>query len=97
MRIADVIGTVTLSRAHPSLQGARWLIGLPCSLKVLRAGQQGDGEEVIIYDDLGAGAGSRIGFSEGGEAAAPFHPRKTPVDAFNCCILDHIEVGDEDR
>ena len=37
MRIADVIGTVTLSRVHPSLAGARWVIGVPYSLKALRA------------------------------------------------------------
>ena len=42
----------------------------------------------MIYDDLGAGVGSRIGFSEGGEAAAPFHPEKKPVDAYCACILD---------
>ena len=35
MRIAEVIGTVTLSRCHPTLVGARWLIGVPFSLKAL--------------------------------------------------------------
>ena len=36
MRIAKVIGTVTLSRCHPSLTAARWIIGVPYSLKSLR-------------------------------------------------------------
>ena len=40
--------------------------------------------------NLGAGSGSRIGFSEGAEAAAPFHPKKKPVDAYCACILDQI-------
>ena len=35
MRIAEIIGTVTLSRIHPSLIGGRWLIGVPFSLVVL--------------------------------------------------------------
>ena len=57
MRIAEVIGTVTLSRTHPALVGARWLIGVPFSLEALRDGDGPDGEDVVIYDDLGAGVG----------------------------------------
>jgi ethanolamine utilization protein EutN len=92
MRIAEVIGTVTLSRAHPSLAGFRWVIGVPFSLKALRQGGPPDGEDVVIFDSLAAGNGSRIGFSEGGEAAAPFHPEKKPVDAYCACILDTINL-----
>jgi ethanolamine utilization protein EutN len=90
MRIAEVIGTVTLSRVHPSLAGARWVIGVPYSLTALHAGGAADGEDAVIYDSLGAGNGSRVGFSEGGEAAAPFYPEKKPVDAFAACILDRV-------
>ena len=90
MRIAEVIGTVTLSRVHPSLVGARWLIGVPCSLQAIERRLPGDGEDLVIYDDLGAGVGSRVGFSEGGEAAAPFHPEKKPVDAYCACIIDQL-------
>ena len=32
MRIADVIGTVTLSRQHPSLAGARFKLVVPLGL-----------------------------------------------------------------
>ena len=92
MRIAEVIGTVTLSRMHPSVSGARWVIGVPFSLKALQQNGPPDGEDLVIYDDLGAGSGSRIGFSEGGEAAAPFHPEKKPVDAYCACILDQVSV-----
>ncbi|HBI43401.1 MAG TPA: carbon dioxide concentrating mechanism protein CcmL [Planctomycetales bacterium] len=93
MRIAEVIGSVTLSRVHPSLIGARWVIGAPFSLKALREESRPDGEDLVIYDDLGAGVGARIGFSEGGEAAAPFHPKKKPVDAYCACILDSIVIS----
>jgi microcompartment protein CcmK/EutM len=94
MRIAEVIGNVTLSRVHPSLMGARWIIGVPYSLAALRADALPDGEDVVIYDNLGAGVGARIGFSEGSEAAAPFHPEKKPVDAYCACILDTVVVND---
>jgi ethanolamine utilization protein EutN len=92
MRIADVIGTVTLSRAHPSLAGFRWVIGVPYSLKALRAGGPPDGEDVVMFDSLGAGSGSRVGFSEGGEAAVPFLPERKPVDAYCACILDQVVI-----
>ncbi len=92
MRIAEVIGTVTLSRSHPSLTGFRWVIGVPFSLKALAAGTGPDGEDVVIFDNLGAGNGSRIGFSEGAEAAQPFYPERKPVDAYCACILDQVIV-----
>src|SRR5262245_26972653 len=92
MRIAEVIGTVTLSRAHPSLVAARWVIGVPFSLAALREQHGADGEDVVIFDNLGAGNGVRIGFSEGGEAAVPFLPERKPVDAFCACILDRLTV-----
>jgi len=93
MRIAEVIGTVTLSRAHPALVGARFLLGVPFSLDALKAGKP-DGEDLVIYDDMGAGIGSRIGFSESGEAAAPFLPDRKPVDAYCACLLDQIVIRD---
>jgi ethanolamine utilization protein EutN len=93
MRIADVIGTVTLSRVHPTLVGARWLIGVPFSLGAMRQGEP-DGEDLVIFDQLGAGSGTRIGFGEGGEAAAPFLPEKKPVDAYCACLLDQIVIGE---
>lgn len=92
MRIAEVIGTVTLSRFHPRLTGARWLVAVPLSAAALAAQAKGDGEDLVVYDDLGAGAGHWIGISEGVEAAAPFYPEKKPVDAFNACILDQVSI-----
>jgi microcompartment protein CcmK/EutM len=92
MRIAEVIGTVTLSRSHPSLTGARLVIGVPFSLHVLRDGRPPDGEDLVIFDNLGAGQGCRIAFSEGGEAAAPFYPEQKPIDAFCALILDQLVI-----
>ena len=95
MRIAEVIGTVTLSRAHPSLLGARFVLGVPFSLQALRKGGGPDGEDVVIFDDLQAGNGSQIGFSEGGEAAVPFLPQRKPIDAYCACILDQVVLREE--
>ncbi|MFO0843215.1 MAG: EutN/CcmL family microcompartment protein [Gemmataceae bacterium] len=92
MRIAEIIGTVTLSRVHPSLVGARWLVGVPFSLEGLKS-DVADGEDLVIYDKLGAGLGQRIGFSEGGEAAAPFLPDRKPVDAYCACLLDSCQLS----
>jgi ethanolamine utilization protein EutN len=92
MRIAEVIGTVTLSRWHPTLTGFRWVIGVPLSLRALREGAAGDGEDLVILDQMGAGHGQRIGVSEGVEASAPFLPEKKPLDAYCACILDSFEV-----
>ncbi len=93
MRIAEVIGTVTLSRWHPSLGGARWIIGVPFSLEALRTNGAPDGEDVVLFDNLGAGSGCLIGIAEGAEAAAPFHPNKVPVDAFSAAILDRVVIS----
>lgn len=91
MRIAEVIGTVTLSRCHPTIQGFRWVLGVPFSLDALRAGKP-DGEDFVILDQLGAGQGQRIAVSEGAEAAVPFYPTKRPVDAYAACILDEVTI-----
>jgi ethanolamine utilization protein EutN len=48
-------------------------------------------EEIVVYDDLRCGIGSRVAISEGREAAMPFHPEIKPVDAYNAAILDHLE------
>lgn len=92
MRIAEVIGTVTLCRAHPSVTGFRWVIGVPLSAQAIKEGLPADGEDQIIMDQLGVGIGQRIGFSEGAEAAAPFAPEKKPVDAYCSLILDRLVV-----
>ena len=91
MRIANVIGTVTLNRAHPSLRGYRWVIGVPYSLNGLKKDAP-DGEDFVILDQLGAGYGSKVGVSEGADAAQPFHPEKKPVDAYCACIIDHLTI-----
>ncbi len=90
MRIGDVIGTVTLNRAHPSMIGARFKLVTPLSWDNLADRWDDRLEEIAVYDQLGAGIGSRIAISEGREAAMPFHPDPKPVDAYNAAILDTL-------
>jgi ethanolamine utilization protein EutN len=91
MRIATVIGTVTLGKPHPALIGGRLVIAVPHSLDGLTRGVA-DGEDVIVFDELGASPGARIGISEGVEASMPFSPEKKPLDAYCACILDEVNV-----
>ncbi len=92
MRIGRVIGTVTLNRSHESLRGARYRIAVPLSLDNLRGATEANSEELVVYDELGAGIGSLIAISEGGEAAQPFRPALKPVDAYCAAILDNIDL-----
>lgn len=93
MRIASIIGTVTLSRCHPSFRGARLKLALPLSLADLVGGREpGTADTRVCWDELGAGIGSRIALSEGPEAAQPFRPELKPVDAYVAALLDQVDL-----
>lgn len=92
MRIAEVIGRVTLSKWHPSLSGATWLIVAPLKHEGLKGESGGRGEPFVIYDELGAGEGALIGVTEGAEASNPFYPDQKPIDAYNTAIFDAVDV-----
>jgi microcompartment protein CcmK/EutM len=91
MRIARVVGTVTLNRCHPSFCGARLRLVVPLSLAELR-GAEPQADEIVVWDEQGAGVGSLIAVSEGAEAAQPFRPDLKPVDAYASAILDEIDL-----
>ncbi len=92
MFIGEVIGSVTLSRSHPSLKSGRFRLTVPLTLENLRGTSDERAEAMVIYDELAAGNGSRVAVSQGGEAAQPFLPEMKPVDAYNAAILDHIDI-----
>ncbi len=92
MRLGHVIGRVTLSKQDPAYQGGRFLLVQPFAPEqFLGAGMTplAKGNSLVIYDNLGAGVGHVVGFTEGAEATAPFD-RPTPVDAFNAAIIDEF-------
>lgn len=92
MRIAQVIGKVTLLRAHDSLRGASYKLVVPLTRVGLWGDEAGRGEPLVMFDSLGAGEGNFVAMSESAEAAAPFHPDTKPVDAYNAAILDSINL-----
>lgn len=93
MRIAKVIGKVTMNRKTDELLPGSYLIVRPCNRGTLAGKNAGGDETVVLYDSLGAGEGDLVGLVEGREATAPFWPTKVPYDAYNGCILDsfHFE------
>ncbi len=92
MRIGEVIGTVTLNRRHSSLFGGRFKLVVPLSLTDLSGSGGEPAEELTLYDAMGAGVGHRVAFSEGREAAQPFHPEVKPIDAYCAAILDTVRI-----
>ena len=92
MRIARIEGSVTLSRGHESFVGCRLRLATPMSLDELQQAKEPTGEMQVVWDELGAGIGSLIAFSEGAEAAQPFRPSLKPVDAYCAAILDDIHL-----
>ena len=95
MRLGHVIGKVTLSAAEPALRGARFLLVQPLSRAQFSGAPMeplANGSTLVIYDDLGAGLGHVVGFTEVAEAAMPF-PQPTPLDAYNAAIIDTIQYS----
>jgi ethanolamine utilization protein EutN len=94
MRLATVIGRVTLSKRHPSLLGERLLVALPWSSKTPETGKDHD-YSIVVYDQLGAGVGSTIGVCESTEATRPF-AQPTPIDAYCATLIDEIFYQPQD-
>jgi microcompartment protein CcmK/EutM len=92
MRIAKVIGTVSMNSQHPTMLGARLRLIVPLSLAELRDGVPPQADEIVAWDDLGSGIGSLVAISEGAEAAQPFRPNYKPIDVYISAILDHVEI-----
>lgn len=101
MKIGQVVGRMTLNHALDSYRGGRFFLVIPCDRGALEnedASSIPEGNSCVVFDELGADIGDRIAFSEGGEACMAFDG-DTPVDAYNCMILDNLNytppgVGD---
>ena len=93
MRVGKVVGRVTLTSAYETLAGGRFLIVDVQDRFALAGQKRKTGESLVVYDNLGAGNGALIAFSESREACMPFYPEKrVPLDAYNAAILDHASV-----
>ena len=92
MRLGHVIGRVTLSQQDPAYKGGRFLLVQPFSKEQFAGAPMlplAKGSSLVVYDNLGAGGGHVIAFTEGAEATAPFD-QPTPVDAFNAALIDQV-------
>jgi microcompartment protein CcmK/EutM len=93
MRVGTVVGRVTLNRAYKTLVGGRFLIVEVQDPHALAGKPRKTAEALVCYDNLGAGIGDTIAFSESREACMPFYPEKiVPLDAYNSAILDAARV-----
>ncbi len=93
MRLGTVIGRVTLSQQEPVYRGGQLLVVQPLSRAQIAGAPVpplAPGNSLIVYDQLGAGQGAVIGFSEGAEATQPFSV-PAPVDAYAACIVDQLD------
>ena len=96
MRIAKIVGDVTLCRCLPEFVGASLRVAVALTLAELPQNgshaESDSGEIVVLWDELGSGHGSLIALSESAEAARPFRPHNKPVDAYNAAILENINL-----
>jgi len=95
MRLGQVIGRVTHSRQDPAYTGGRFLVVQPLSREQFGGGPLlplAKIPSLVVYDNLGAGTGSIVGFVEGAEATAPFD-NPTPVDAITAAIVDAVHAN----
>ncbi|MGA0332875.1 MAG: EutN/CcmL family microcompartment protein [Kiritimatiellia bacterium] len=92
MKIGHIVGRVTFGHKLEAYKGGRFFLVIPATRERLERGDSSPlprGNSVVVYDDLGADVGDCIAFSEGGEACMAFC-EETPVDAYNCMILDTL-------
>jgi microcompartment protein CcmK/EutM len=94
MRVAQVIGRVTLSLQDPSFKGGRWLMCNPLDAASFNTAcakppPLSSQSSLVAYDNLGAGDGDIVGIVEGAEATAPFD-YDIPIDAITVAIFDSL-------
>ena len=94
MRIAQVIGRVTLNLQDPSFKGGRWLMCNPVATEDFNTACKqppplSKDNTLVAFDNLGAGEGDIVGIVEGAEATAPFD-YDIPIDAITVAIFDSL-------
>lgn len=92
MRLGIVRGCVVLNLATPALVGERLVIVDPIIPSNLEAKNGiGGGTPLVAVDQLGAAEGQLVAFVEGREAANPWWPEDTPVDAYCALIAEMVD------
>lgn len=83
MQLAQVVGTVVVTRKDDTLRGITLLVVQP-----LGADGRVSGRPIVAADSVGAGPGEVVFFVRGREASLPFSPTEPPVDAAVVGIVD---------
>jgi len=84
MQLARVLGEVVSTVKDANLTGMKLLV-----LQPLTPAGDAAGRTLVALDSVGAGAGERVFFVRGREAAFPFYPDEPPADATVIGIVDH--------
>ena len=87
MQVARVIGNVVVTPKDPGLNDRTLLLIQPLS-----ATGEPVGAPIVAADSVGAGAGERVFFVRGSEAAFPFLPTIVPSDASIIGIIDRWDL-----
>jgi len=74
MHIYRVVGTVTLSKSHPTTLGAVLKLAEPFG-ESLVGNPPADPDAIVVWDELGASVGSIIAVADGGENYERLTPR----------------------
>ena len=73
MRLAEVIGRVTLARAHPALHGGRFVIALPLPRAALAGDSPDRGEDVVALERMEHRLVARVGLGVAGGPLGAHH------------------------
>jgi len=100
MRLARVMGNVTLHRRLPEFPVGRLLLVEPLDVDGVAnlegpSRKSSSGSALVVYDELGAGVGGVVAISEGREASMPWWPEHAPVDAYCVALIDNVNVKRE--
>jgi microcompartment protein CcmK/EutM len=87
MQVARVLGEVVSTVKDANLTGMKLLV-----LQPLSASGEASGKTLVALDSVGAGAGERVFFVRGREAAFPFYPAEPPTDATVIGIVDYCDI-----
>ena len=91
MKLARTIGTVTLSRFHPSMKASQLrCVEIIDDIERLEEQPLG-GDTIVAWDLCGTGIGDLVALAEGPESAQPFRPEVKPLDASIVALLDDVD------
>ncbi|MCA9139502.1 MAG: hypothetical protein KDB00_22165 [Planctomycetales bacterium] len=93
MKLARTIGSMTLSKSHPTMQQAKLrIVEVVDSIERIDTQPLG-GDTIVCWDLCSTGIGDLVALAEGPEAAQPFMPDVKPLDATIVALLDEVDLG----